>query len=30
MNSRKENKIWVFGCAIENSPKNDFWCLVTF
>ena len=30
MNSRKENEIWVFGSAMENSPKNDFWCLITF
>ena len=28
MNSRKEIKIWAFGCAMENSPKNDFQCLV--
>ena len=26
----KEIKIWVFGCAMENSLKNDFQCLVTF
>ena len=30
VNSRKENEIQVFGYAIENSLKNDFWCLVTF
>ena len=28
MNSRKEIKIRAFGCAMENSPKNDFQCLV--
>ena len=30
MNFRKENEVWVFGFAMENSPENDFWCLVTF
>ena len=31
MNSRKEIKIQAFGCAMENSPKNDFQCsVVTF
>ena len=30
VNSRKENEIQVFGSAMENSPKNDFQCLVTF
>ena len=30
VNSRKENKIRVFGCAMENSPENDFRYLVTF
>ena len=30
MNSRKEIKIRAFGCAMENSPENDFQCLVTF
>ena len=30
MKSRKEIKIWVFGSAMENSPKNDFQCLVIF
>ena len=30
MNSRKEIKIQAFGCAMENSPENDFQCLVTF
>ena len=30
MNSRKEIKIRVFGSAMENSPENDFQCLVTF
>ena len=30
VNSRKKNEIQVFGSAIENSPENDFWCLVTF
>ena len=30
VNSRKENEIQVFGSVIENSPKNDFGCLVTF
>ena len=29
VNSRKENEIWVFGSAIENSLENDFRCLVT-
>ena len=30
VNSCKENEIQVFGCAMENSPENDFRCLVTF
>ena len=30
MNSRKEIKIQAFGCAMKNSPKNDFQYLVTF
>ena len=30
MNSRKEIKIRAFGCAMENSLKNKFQCLVTF
>ena len=30
MNSRKEIKILAFGFAMENSPENDFQCLVTF
>ena len=30
MNSRKEIKIRAFGSVMENSPKNDFQCLVTF
>ena len=30
MNSRKEIKIRAFGCAMENSSKNNFQCLVTF
>ena len=30
MNSRKENKIRVFGSAMENNSENDFQCLVTF
>ena len=30
VNFRKENEIRVFGSAMENSPKNDFRCLVTF
>ena len=30
MNSRKEIKIWTFGCTMENNPKNNFQCLVTF
>ena len=30
MNSHKENEIQVFGSAMENSPENDFRCLVTF
>ena len=28
MNSRKEIKIRAFGCAMENSSKNDFQCLI--
>ena len=24
VNSHKENEIRVFGCAMENSPENDF------
>ena len=27
VNSRKENKIRVFGCVLENSLENDFRCL---
>ena len=30
MNSRKEIKIQAFGCAMENSPKNDFQYFVIF
>ena len=30
MNSRKEINIWVFGCAMENSLKNNLQCLVIF
>ena len=30
MNSRKEIKIRAFGSVMENSPENDFQCLVTF
>ena len=30
MNFRKEIKIRAFGCAMENSLKNDFQCLVIF
>ena len=30
VNSCKENEIRVFGFVMENSPKNDFRCLVTF
>ena len=30
MNSYEENEIWLFGSAMENSPKNDSRCLVTF
>ena len=30
MNSRKEIKIRAFGCAMENSPKNNFQCLVIY
>ena len=30
MNSRKKIKIRAFGCAMENSPKNNFQCLVIF
>lgn len=30
MNSHKENEIQVCGSTMENSPENDFWCLVTF
>ena len=30
MKSHKEIKIRMFGCAMENSPKNDFQCLVIF
>ena len=30
VNFHKENEIWVFGFTMENSPKIDFWCLVTF
>ena len=30
MNSHKENEIRVFGAAMENSPENNFRCLVTF
>ena len=25
-----ENELWVFGSTMENSPENDFRCLVTF
>ena len=24
VNSCKENEIQVFGCAMKNSPENDF------
>ena len=30
MNSRKEIKIQTFGSTMENSPKNDFQCLIIF
>ena len=30
MNSHKENEIQVFGSVMENSPENNFRCLVTF
>ena len=30
MNFRKKNKIWVFGSAMENYLKNNFWYFVTF
>ena len=30
VNFLKENKIQVFGCAMENSPENNFRYLVTF
>ena len=30
MNSCKENEIRLFGFIMENSPENDFECLVIF
>ena len=30
VNSCKKNEIRMFGFAMENSPENDFQCLVTF
>ena len=30
MNSHKEIKIRAYGSTMENNPKNDFQCVVTF
>ena len=30
VNFHKENEIWVFGSAIENSSENNFRYLVAF